>query len=606
MRPNEWMPYRNIDSYGMIGDLHTAALVSSNGSIDWCCLPRFDSPSVFAAILDQQKGGYFSVAPDREDRCKQMYLPDTNVLVTRFLSAEGVGEVIDFMPWRTEPNSPQAIVRIVRCVRGSIDFVMKCLPAFNYARERHELSINDGFAAFRTNNSCLTLHTGVPLTPLDGGSVQARFTLKQGEKRTFIVEMTPDGESQTPADIDAFASDSLHSTLENWRDWAARCTYKGRWREMVMRSALTLKMLIYEPTGAIVAAPTCSLPELVGGVRNWDYRYTWIRDAAFTIFSLLRLGYAREAARFIEWLQQRASETQSNGPLQVMYRIDGSAALEEYTLDHLEGYRGSAPVRVGNAASDQLQLDIYGELIDSIYLYNKHAEPITYDLWLYVRKLAYWVCDNWMKPDNSIWEVRNEPQHFVYSKVQCWVALDRTLRIAVKRNLPLDLARVRKVSQEIFERVMDEGWNGENFVQVLKGNDLDATSLLFPMLQFITPRDRRMTSTIEKIKESLVSDSLVHRYLPNGAKSDGLPGGEGTFSACSFWLVEAMARAGRLLEARYAFEKMLTYANHLGLYAEEIGPEGEALGNFPQAFTHLGLITAALALDESLNDPIER
>lgn len=599
------MPYRNIDSYGMIGDLHTAALVGSDGSIDWCCLPRFDSPSVFAAILDDRKGGRFRIGPVKEDRCKQMYLPDTNVLVTRFLSEDGVGEVVDFMPWRTGPNSPQAIIRIVRCVRGSVDFRMECTPAFNYARETHEVDRKGKCITFRTPENSLTLHATIPLHADPNAGCEITFTLNQGDKQSFVLELTQHGEPRTPLNVESFANHCLHQTIHHWRKWSAQCTYKGRWREMVMRSALTLKMLIYEPTGAIVAAPTCSLPESVGGVRNWDYRYTWIRDAAFTIFALLRLGYSREAARFIEWLQDRASETQDTGPLQVMYRIDGSASLEEFTLDHLEGYRGSSPVRVGNAATGQLQLDIYGELIDSIYLYNKHAEPITYNLWLYIRKLTYWVCDNWQKPDNSIWEVRKQAQQYTYSKVQCWVALDRALRIALKRNLPLDMDRVRKVSQDIFDRVMQEGWDGESFVQTLGGHDLDATSLLFPMLQFITPRDHRMVGTVNKIMEQLVSDSLVHRYKPVGPQADGLPGGEGTFSACSFWLVETLARSGKLTESRFLFEKMLTYANHLGLYAEEIGLSGQALGNFPQAFTHLGLITAALALNENLNHPIE-
>jgi GH15 family glucan-1,4-alpha-glucosidase len=594
------MPYRNIDSYGMIGDLHTAALVSSNGSIDWCCLPRFDSPSVFAAILDDSKGGFFRIGPVKEDRCKQMYLPDTNVLVTRFLSEDGVGEVVDFMPWRKGSNSPQAIMRIVRCVRGSVDFEMECRPAFNYAREAHEVALVGNRITFRTPENSLTLSGTLPLQASAGGSKLA-FTLKRNEKQSFVIEITEHGEPRTPEDLAPHVNSRLKETIANWRQWSAQCTYKGRWREMVMRSALTLKMLIYEPTGAIVAAPTCSLPESIGGVRNWDYRYTWIRDAAFTILALLSLGYSREAGRFIEWLQQRASETQDTGPLQVMYRIDGSSDLEEFTLDHLEGYRQSAPVRVGNAATHQLQLDIYGELIDSIYLYNRHGEPITYDLWLYVRKLAYWVCDNWERPDSSIWEVRSSPQQYTYSKVQCWVALDRTLRIAMKRNLPMDIERVRKVSHDIFECVMKEGWNGETFVQILGGTQLDATSLLFPLLQFITPNDRRMTGTIDKIMDRLVSDSLVHRYQTGGAHSDGLPGSEGTFSACSFWLVETMARSGRLREARFMFEKMLTYGNHLGLYAEEIGLSGQALGNFPQAFTHLALITAALTLDEALN-----
>jgi GH15 family glucan-1,4-alpha-glucosidase len=595
------MPYRNIDTYGMIGDLHTAALVSSNGSIDWCCLPRFDSPSVFASILDDKKGGFFRIGPVQEERCKQMYLPDTNVLVTRFLSEEGVGEVVDFMPWRMGARSPQAIIRIVRCVRGSVEFELECQPAFNYARESHEIALNGNRTTFRTPENSLTLSSTLPLQSSPGGGAKISFTLNRGQTQSFVLEITEHGEPRTPSDVEPFAKGALNETIHKWRKWSSKCTYKGRWREMVMRSALTLKMLIYEPTGAIVAAPTCSLPEAIGGVRNWDYRYTWIRDAAFTIFALLRLGYSREATRFIDWLQQRASETQESGPLQVMYRIDGSSSLDEFTLDHMEGYRQSSPVRVGNAATHQLQLDIYGELIDSIYLYNKHGEPITYDLWLYVRKLAYWVCDNWERPDNSIWEVRRNPQQYTYSKVQCWVALDRTLRIAEKRNLPLDIERVRKVSHQIFERVMAEGWNGDTFVQILGGKELDATSLLFPLLQFITPRDHRMISTVEKIMDELVSDSLVHRYKPEGTKSDGLPGSEGTFSACSFWLVEALAGSGKLTEARFIFEKMLTYANHLGLFAEEIGMEGQALGNFPQAFTHLGLITAALNLDDALN-----
>jgi len=594
------MPYRNIDSYGVIGDLHTAALVSSDGSIDWCCLPRFDSPSVFAAILDDKKGGFFRIAPAKEDRCKQMYLPDTNVLVTRFLSEDGVGEVIDFMPWQNGPSSTQAIIRIARCIRGSVDFEMECVPAFNYARDSHETAVDNCRLTFRNPAQSLTLSSTLPLA-----GVHCSFTLKQNEKHSFVLEMTPDGESQAPADVDAFAQNCLHQTLANWRKWAAKCTYKGRWREMVMRSALTLKLLIYEPTGAIVAAPTCSLPEAIGGVRNWDYRYTWIRDSAFTIFALLKLGYKHEASRFIEWLQERASETQDTGPVQVLYRIDGSSDLTETTLDHLEGYRGSSPVRLGNEARNQLQLDIYGELIDALYLYNTHGDPLTYDLWKYILKLVYWVCDNWERPDSSIWEARKAPEQYTYSKVQCWVALDRALRMALKRNLPMDMSRVRRISQEIYERVMNEGWNGKSFVQVLGGDELDATSLLFPMLQFITPQDHRMTATTQKILENLVADSLVHRYKPSGAKADGLPGGEGTFSACSFWLVETLARSGRLTEARFTFEKMLTYANHLGLYAEEIGLAGQALGNFPQAFTHLGLITAALTLNEELDHPAD-
>ena len=596
------MAFNSIDSYGLIGDLHTAALVGSDGSIDWCCLPRFDSPSVFGAILDDQIGGYFRISAQAEGRCKQMYLPDTNVLVTRFLSVEGVGEVVDFMPWHDTTQGVQAIVRIVRCVRGSVSFLLECVPAFDYARQKHEVSINKTEARFSNQTATLLLSGTEPLEQIDKGGVKAEFSLKEGEKRSFVLEMAPESQLSAGRDLDGFTHDVFTETIDKWRKWAARCSYTGRWREMVMRSALALKLLIYEPTGAIIAAPTCSLPEFVGGVRNWDYRYSWVRDAAFSIYALLRLNYFDEAAHFMEWLRGRAAEDQETGPLQVMYRIDGSSELNEFTLDHLSGYKNSKPVRVGNSASGQLQLDIYGELIDSIYLYNKYAQPISYDFWNYLKKIVYWVCDNWQRPDNSIWEVRREPQQYTYSKMQCWVALDRCMRVAAKRNLPLDRDRVRSESHKIYEKVMNEGWNGESFVSILGGQDLDATSLLFPLMMFVSPRDPRMASTLDHILKNLVSDSLVYRYKTRGTETDGLPGAEGTFSTCTFWLVEVLSRCGRLREARYIFEKMLTYANHLGLYAEEIGPTGDALGNFPQAFTHLGLISAALDLDRNLSN----
>lgn len=595
------MAYKNIDNYGVIGDLHTAALVGTDGAIDWCCLPRFDSPSVFGAILDDEKGGCFRIWATAEGRYKQMYLPDTNVLMTRFLSPDGVGEVVDFMPWHGGEAGVQGVIRIARCVRGSVAFRLECVPAFDYARQKHERVMEGNGVTFRNPLLTLTLSSTVGLQEFRGNGVSAEFVLKENEKQSFVLEVIQENEKKTPPDVHGYARDALFETLHKWRDWASRCTYSGRWREMVTRSALVLKLLMYEPTGAVVAAPTCGLPEFTGGVRNWDYRYTWIRDAAFTIYALLRLGYFEEATHFMDWLQGRAAENQDTGPLQVMYRVDGSSDLAESTLDHLSGYRGSRPVRIGNSASEQLQLDIYGELIDSIYLYNKYAEPISYDFWSYLRKLVYWVCDNWQRPDHSIWEVRKEPEQFTYSKMQCWVALDRCLRIAMKRNLPLDLRRVRLESQKIYETIMQQGWNGESFVQVMGGQSADATSLLFPLMLFVSPRDSRMKSTVDRILKELVSDSLVYRYRAVSEGSDGLPGGEGTFSVCTFWLVEVLSRAGRLTEARFTFEKMITYANHLGLYAEEVGPTGEALGNFPQAFTHLGLISAALDLDEQLN-----
>jgi GH15 family glucan-1,4-alpha-glucosidase len=493
-------------------------------------------------------------------------------------------------------------VRIVHGVRGNVTFRAECRPAFNYARDKHEMHMDSQSAFFCSHGSLLSLSCPFDLEPDCGGAV-SEFVLGPNESATFLLRFDPDGQKGLPADTQAFGQDALHETIAFWKRWVAKCRYQGRWRETVIRSALALKLLTYEPTGAIVAAATCGLPEEIGGVRNWDYRYTWIRDSAFTIYAFLRLGYTEEAAKFMDWLQERATEGDTDiGPLQVMYGIDGRSDLTEVTLDHLDGYKGSRPVRIGNGAAKQLQLDIYGELIDSIYLYNKHAEAISYDLWVYLRRMLDWVCANWQRPDHSIWEVRKEPEHFVYSKVQCWVALNRGLRIAEKRGLPLDYDRIRRESSLIYEAVMQRGWDKERktFVQYFGGDAVDASALMFPLMMFVSPSDPRMLATMERIQEELVSDSLVHRYELGRAVGDGLPGIEGTFSICTFWKVEVLARSGRLDEARLIFEKMLTYANHVGLYAEEIGPTGEALGNFPQAFTHLGLISAAYDLDRRL------
>jgi GH15 family glucan-1,4-alpha-glucosidase len=599
--------YQRIGAYGLIGDLHSAALVGMNGSIDWCCLPHFDSPSVFARILDDRIGGHFRISGRVDDRQRQMYMPETNILLTRFLSNEGVGEVVDFMPVRTresDRHSNGRILRIARGVRGRVPFRMECFPAFDYARGRHELLVDDTIAVFSSGGARLALLSPYPLR-VDEQGVTCDFHLEGNETATFVLQYLNGPVPDIPSDLTAYGVQALQDAVHFWQAWAGKCQYRGRWREMVVRSALVLKLMTFQPTGAIVAAPTCSLPEEIGGVRNWDYRYTWVRDSAFTIYSLLRLGYTEEAASFMRWIEQRATEKDEEvGPIQLMYGIDGRSRLEEYTLDHLDGYKGSRPVRIGNAASKQLQLDVYGELIDSVYLYNKYAEPISYDLWVYLRRMLDWVCDNWQRPDHGIWEVRKEPEHFVYSKVQCWVALDRGQRIARKRGLPLDLTRVRNEANRIYEEVMRKGYDPERkaFVQHFGTHAMDASNLLLPLMMFISPTDPRMTGTLDRIMKELVSDSLVYRYELGKASGDGLPGVEGTFSICTFWLVEALARAGRIEEARFVFEKMLTYANHLGLYAEEIGPHGEALGNFPQAFTHLGLISAAFDLDRRLKD----
>jgi GH15 family glucan-1,4-alpha-glucosidase len=594
--------YLPIEQHGIIGDLHTVALVGTDGTIDWFCPERFDSPSIFASLLDAERGGHFRVAPvEREHTAKQLYFPDTNVLITRFLTPGGVGEVQDFMPIHRDPDHRRRLIRRVICVRGEMHFRAECEPRFDYARTPHDTDLTDCGAVFRTPELSMLLEANVPLHRTDQG-VAASFTLRAGESSTFSLEQCRPDALPGPIDEDE-AGEAFNRTVRYWRGWLAHSTYRGRWREMVNRSALTLKLLTYRPTGALIAAPTTSLPEGIGGQRNWDYRYTWIRDGAFSLYALLRLGFTEEAGAFMGWLSDRFVESagRGDGPLQIMYGIDGRPDLEELELDHLEGYRGSRPVRVGNGASTQLQLDIYGELIDSVYLYNKYGEPISYDEWQALAAIVDWVCENWDRPDEGIWEVRGGRQHFTYSRLMCWVAIERAIRMARQRGLPCDMVRWLQVRDAITQQVMERGWHPQRgaFVQHYDTDVLDASVLLMPLTKFIAPRDPRWLSTLDAIGDELVSDSLVYRYNVE-ASPDGLDGDEGTFSICSFWYVEALSRAGRLDEARLAFEKMLTYANHLGLYSEEIGPSGEALGNFPQAFTHLSLISAAFNLDQQL------
>lgn len=598
--------YQPIEDYAIIGNLYTIALVGKNGSIDWCCLPHFDSPSVFGALLDANKGGFFRIAPTctPDMKYKQLYIQETNVLITRFLAHAGVGEITDFMPVEQEKGAQNSsmLIRSVTVIRGSLSFEMTCRPAFNYAQDTHTCSISQNAATFCHENICLRLFSSAPLEYDDVAGVRSRFTLHPGQSIRFMLERLPEPRSMPSYLSDETYHELLQRTIRYWRAWLSHCRYQGRWREMVQRSALVLKLLTYAPTGAIVAAPTTSLPETPGGVRNWDYRYTWLRDSSFTLHNLLLLGFTQEAEAFMGWLDKRCHEIQESGSLQPVYSIEGKHDLTEVPLVHLEGYGKGGSVRIGNAAHAQRQLDVYGELMDAVYIFNQYT-PISYDLWCHLRVLLDWLKKHWQEMDAGIWEVRGGLQHFVHSRLMSWVAFDRALRLAHLQGLPGPVGQWTRISAQIYEQIMTRGWSQrkQSFVQAYENEAIDASSLLMVLTGFTGPTDPRILGTIDRIQKELCNDSLVYRYRPSEAADDGIGSKEGTFNACSFWLAEALARAGRLEDARLLLEKMLSYANEVGLYAEEVGPTGEALGNYPQAFTHLALISACHAIDQALN-----
>ncbi|MBX7449446.1 glycoside hydrolase family 15 protein [Mycolicibacterium sp. 3033] len=591
----------SIAQHGLIGDLRTCALVGTDGTIDWFCAPRFDSPSVFGAILDTDAGGSWTLTPVCDTPAShQFYLPESATLITRFLTEHGVIEVQDFMPV-LRPNDTehrQRLVRRIVAVRGTTTVRMTLDARPDYGRARFAVTARGGRIGFRSADLAMTLTSTADVT-VDDGVVGAEFTVRTGDVVQFVLEVleSPAAEADDAHDVDAL----FEANAQFWRTWLATSSYRGRWREMVERSAITLKLLTHEPSGAIIAAPTASLPETIGGERNWDYRYVWMRDAGFSLYALLRLGFNDEANAFIEWLSKRLGrgerEADGLGPLRVLYDIDGNTP-EEIELDHLRGYLDSTPVRVGNAAAEQLQLDIYGDLIDSVYLFNKYGAGISHDAWSDVRYVIGWVVDNWQREDAGMWEVRDGEKANTTSRLMCWVALERAIRIARQRGLPADLVTWSRVRDEIYDRIMTACWNTEleTFTRFEHDDTLDAGVLLMPMVKFISPADPRFLSTLAAIERQLVTDSLVFRY--DG--SDGLDGQEGTFSLCSFWYVEALTRTGRLRDAQLALEKMFTYANHIGLYAEQVSATGDQVGNFPQAFTHLSLISAAINLDRAL------
>ncbi|HET8560472.1 MAG TPA: glycoside hydrolase family 15 protein [Marmoricola sp.] len=604
--------YPLISEHGLIGDLQTSALVSTHGSIDWFCAPRVDSPSVFGGLLDRSKGGHCTITPRAEDvTYKQLYLPDTAILVTRFMTEAGVGEVTDFMPVH-DPETPQRnhrIVRLLRCVRGRMGFDIDFAPRFDYGRASHELEVTDDGAVFVSAGESLTVNPVrepgderlATFATVGGTDVRGQIMLEAGQVRGVVLDV---GEPTSPRVFRvAEIQEMLARTTDFWTSWLARCTYTGRWRETLHRSAITLKLMTYAPTGAIVAAPTAGLPEQVGGERNWDYRYTWVRDASFSVFSLLGLGFTDEAAAFAAWLRDRVVQQPhaSEGPLNIMYRVDGSPDLTEEILDHWEGYRGSYPVRIGNGAAGQLQLDIYGEAIDSLYQADRHGLELGHQGWRALSGVLDWLVDNWDRSEEGIWETRGGRKNFTYGRLMSWVAFDRGIRLAAQHGRPAPADRWMGARDRIYDQIMTSGWSTERqaFVQHYDDTVLDSALLRMGSVGFVSTHDPMWLATLRAMEGELVTDSLVYRYDP-AASPDGLRGSEGTFSLCTFAYVDALARCGRLDEARLVFDKMLTYSNHLGLYSEEIALDGEQIGNFPQAFTHLSLIDAALTLDAAM------
>jgi GH15 family glucan-1,4-alpha-glucosidase len=605
------MQTQPIENYGVIGNMRSAALVSITGSIDFFCFPSFDSPTVFASLLDESKGGSFRIDPGLTTlRTKQLYLPDTNILVTRFLSSEGLAELTDLMPVAAGDQASSyahQVIRMLRVVRGEIPFRLLCAPRFDYARAAHTVCQEGDSLCFRPasgNCPAMSLHASVPLR-IDGVDGRAEFTLASGQSAVFAFGRIPDGEK---APIDLLDRESIErqfdETAKFWRTWISKSRYTGRWREMVDRSALVLKLLTSHEHGSLVAAPTFGLPEQPGGSRNWDYRYTWLRDSAFSMYAFMRLGLTEEATKFTAWLRARVidglKQDSSDGPLHIMYRVDGRRDLDESTLDHLEGYRGARPVRIGNGAGTQLQLDVYGEIMDAVYLSNKYTTGISNDGWARVRQIIDWLGKNWERPDEGIWEVRSGRQHFLHSRLMCWVAMDRAIRLAQKRSLVAPFAEWFQIRDAIHEDIFQNFWsdNLQSFVEAKGSQALDGATLLMPLVRFISPTDPRWVATMKAIEEHLCEDALVYRYSSN---NDGLDGQDGGFLACSFWRIECLARMGETDKARLLFDKLLGYANHLGLYAEELDPSGEQTGNFPQALTHLALISAASYLDRKLS-----
>jgi GH15 family glucan-1,4-alpha-glucosidase len=589
----------SIENHGIIGDMRSAALVADTGSIDFCCWPDFDSPSIFSALLDTSDAGIFQLAPDLPDaRRQQLYLPDTNVLQTRWICEQAVVEVTDLMPIGEEDDLPR-IVRRVEVRFGEANIRLRCRVRLDYSRATMTSRMDGDDICFEApGQPGMRLSASVPLQSVDDTAV-AEYSLRQGEVLEFIL-----GGIDDPQVSAGKCQRYFTDTLTFWRRWSRQSNYRGRWQEMVNRSALALKLLTSRKHGGIVAAATFGLPETPGGERNWDYRYSWIRDASFTVYAFMRLGYAEEANNFMRWVRERLGDCCDDAnDLGILYSLDGREELPEEHLDHLAGYGGAQPVRIGNEAYKQTQLDIYGELMDAVYLANKYGEAISYEGWKHATRQVDYVCEHWQDKDVGIWEMRGDDKHFLHSRLMCWVALDRALRLAYKRSLSAPFDRWNQVRQAIHDDIWENFWDAErgHFVQHKGSVNLAASMLLMPLVRFVGASDPRWLSTLDAIERTLVRDGMVYRYRNDDDQHDGLAGEEGAFTACSFWYVECLARAGRIEQAHLEFEQLLRYANPLGLYAEEFDARGHHLGNTPQALSHLALISAASFLDRKLD-----
>ena len=596
-------PYNPIKSYGIIGNTRSTALIAYDGSIDWCCMPRFDSPSIFGRILDNKIGGSWKISPLKKGKAYQFYIGKTNVLETVFELDCGRVKIIDFMPYSDDPiwtNQPE-IHRLIKCDKGTVPMELILHPRFNYgkwaanmSRDGPGFTISDQTISDQRAN--MVFSTSLDIRFNQGEELVHKFKLSKGDKEVFVLSY---GEL-FPREVEDYGSyNKLKMTEKFWSSWAENLKYDGMWKDFVTRSALVLRLLIYSPTGAMVAAATTSLPETVGGNRNWDYRFSWIRDSAFSLWAFKSLGSNSEAERYLSWLIN--SSVLFGHDLRPVYGIEETGNVKEHQLKFLEGYMGSKPVRIGNDAAKQIQLDVYGILLDAFYFSMRHGTGFPEDTYhRFVKTLAHYVCKNWKLPGHGIWEIRGERKHFVYSKIWSYVALDRAIRIGKMTNHNEDVLIWQQVMAEIKDEVLSKGWSDEkkSFVISYDSDELDSALLLIPLIKFLKPDDPRVASTVDAIcKDLLQKDGLIYRYLAD----DGLAGKEGAFLACSFWLVACLAKIGRVKESKLLFEKLLSHSNHLGLYSEEVDPlTGEALGNFPQAFTHMGLISAASEINNAL------